>query len=161
MISVIFSTITHGSSEDMLNATYTAWSNAFTDLKDIPGIEWALLFEPLPPAIYNKAKTGSNVLGLSGQQENLMVLLLSAGWDNESDDLLVMNTTKKVLARIKSDATKLGEDNDYLYLNYAADWQKPIASYGRDNVAKLQRVSRMYDPLGIFQKHVPGGFKLF
>ncbi|KAK1086311.1 hypothetical protein LTR48_003687, partial [Friedmanniomyces endolithicus] len=50
--------------------------------------------------------------------------------------------------------------NEYLYLNYAAPWQKPIAGYGAANVANLMAVSRKYDPLQVFQKQVPGGFKL-
>jgi hypothetical protein len=35
-----------------------------------------------------------------------------------------------------------------------------IEGYGAANVAFLRDVSRKYDPLGVFQKLVPGGFKL-
>jgi hypothetical protein len=57
-------------------------------------------------------------------------------------------------------AQTLGVDDPYLYLNYAASWQDPINSYGPASVANLQAVSRKYDPSGVFQKQVPGGFKL-
>lgn len=48
-----------------------------------------------------------------------------------------------------------------MYMNYAYTSQDPIGSYGEENKAELQRVSNRYDPQGLFQKGVPGGFKLF
>ena len=36
----------------------------------------------------------------------------------------------------------------------------PIAGYGEENVEILQKVSRKYDPEGVFQRLVSGGFKL-
>jgi len=32
--------------------------------------------------------------------------------------------------------------------------------YGRDSAANMRRVSEKYDREGVFQKNVPGGFKL-
>lgn len=49
----------------------------------------------------------------------------------------------------------------WLYLNYAAQDQDPIASYGADSVERLKAASRKFDPQGLFQRNVPGGFKLF
>ena len=49
----------------------------------------------------------------------------------------------------------------YLYLNYAAPSQDPIAGYGNVNLAALRRVSRIYDPDQVFQNLVPGGYKLY
>lgn len=48
----------------------------------------------------------------------------------------------------------------FQYLNYADTSQHPIASYGPENVARLKAASRKYDHNGVFQKLVPGGFKL-
>lgn len=51
----------------------------------------------------------------------------------------------------------------FVYLNYAFDFQDPIGSYGEKNQAFLQETSKnyRYNPEGLFQKGVPGGFKLF
>ena len=54
----------------------------------------------------------------------------------------------------------MGAYNTYLYLNYAASFQDPIAGYGNASVSMLQAVSKKYDPDQLFQKQVPGGFKL-
>ena len=55
----------------------------------------------------------------------------------------------------------MGLLHEFEYLNYADSSQDPIASYGADNVERLRATSRKYDPHGVFQKQVPGGFKLW
>ncbi|KAI9746929.1 MAG: hypothetical protein M1835_002318, partial [Candelina submexicana] len=50
--------------------------------------------------------------------------------------------------------------NNFQYLNYADTKQNPIAGYGQANVDKLVAASKKYDPAQVFQKLVPGGFKL-
>ena len=45
-------------------------------------------------------------------------------------------------------------------MNYAYPTQPVIASYGGENVRFLRNVSNKFDPQGVFQKLVPGGFKL-
>ncbi|KAI4704466.1 hypothetical protein J4E81_001532 [Alternaria sp. BMP 2799] len=49
----------------------------------------------------------------------------------------------------------------YKYLNFAASFQDPLGSYGGVELGKMREVARKYDPTGIFQTQVPGGFKLF
>lgn len=46
-------------------------------------------------------------------------------------------------------------------MNYASAGQPVIEGYGEENVRFLREVSRKYDPKGVFQRRVPGGFKLF
>lgn len=48
----------------------------------------------------------------------------------------------------------------FQYLNYAAPFQDPLASYGVKNLQRLREVSKKYDPDQVFQRLVPGGFKL-
>lgn len=46
-------------------------------------------------------------------------------------------------------------------MNYAAPFQDPIGSYGKENNAELQATSKKYDPEGLLQKGVLGRWKLF
>lgn len=62
---------------------------------------------------------------------------------------------------IDAEAIQRGQAVPYKYLDYAWDFQDPIGSYGGGNVEKLKEVSKKFDPKGLFQKGVPGGFKLF
>lgn len=47
------------------------------------------------------------------------------------------------------------------WMSTACHFQDPIGSYGANNKQKMQEVSKKYDPEGVFQKAVVGGFKLF
>ena len=64
-------------------------------------------------------------------------------------------------SKINALAQSMGLLHEFEYLNYADSSQNPIASYGADNVRRLRAMSRKYDPHGVFQRQVPGGFKLW
>jgi hypothetical protein len=89
------------------------------------------------------------------------VVLLGVSWGDEADDDTIVNGVVDLFTKFDAYASSKGGLNDYTYLNYAYPTQKPIQGYGATNVAKLQSISKKYDPTGVFQKLVPGGFKLF
>ncbi|KAF4169039.1 hypothetical protein CNMCM6936_009636 [Aspergillus lentulus] len=150
---------THASTVPMLNATYLRWSTSLAAIEDVPGIVWSISLEPLPPAIYARGST-MNSMGLSQASGALVVTLLSATWEDEADDGKVEQAARALFAGIEEDARKLDAVEPYRYLNYAAEWQDPIASYGKKSVEKLQQVSQAVDPKGIFKNKMPGGFKI-
>lgn len=43
----------------------------------------------------------------------------------------------------------------------AAGFQQIFPGYGTENHQKLQSISQKYDPYGVFQTLMPGGFKVF
>ncbi len=55
---------------------------------------------------------------------------------------------------------KMGTSHPFLYLNFALSTQNPFCSYGKANVAFLRSMAKKYDPAGVFQRLVPGGFKI-
>lgn len=48
----------------------------------------------------------------------------------------------------------------FRYLNYSDISQDPLRTYGESNVKQMKEVAVKYDPMGIFQTRVPGGFKI-
>lgn len=100
-------------------------------------------------------------MGLDNRNESLVLCLLAPFWPNEADSPAMIAGTKSLIASIEKEAKAEGLYHDYKYLNYAASFQNPIASYGPKAVTKLKAVSRKYDPHGLFQTGVPGGFKVF
>lgn len=80
-------------------------------------------------------------------------------WIRTADNDRVEKTIQRVMDDIKDTAKKQGLWNKFLYLNSAGQWQDVISSYGKKNV-NLKEVSKKYDPDGLFQKAVPGGYKL-
>lgn len=88
------------------------------------------------------------------------VLLLSAFWPSTSANVFVQQTAQTVMQKANEAARDMGMLHKFVYLNYANQAQDPILSYGRENVARLKAAEMRYDPRGVFQRQVPGGFKL-
>lgn len=108
----------------------------------------------------HSAATGGNSLGLDRTEDDRLLYCLTVAWENEADDDVVYGGMKDLLDLAAEDAKAHDVFDEYIFLNYATPWQDPIASYGRDNVEAMQATSKRYDPGQIFQKAVPGGFKL-
>ena len=72
----------------------------------------------------------------------------------------MISAAQKLIADIDAATKERGVFNKFKYLNYAANWQRPMEGYGEESVQRLKAVSAKYDPEGLFQKNVPGGFKV-
>jgi hypothetical protein len=81
-------------------------------------------------------------------------------WTDTSSDTKVLAAHQRMIDRMAAAAEALGLDFRYLYQNYAAQSQDVFASYGEANHARLQRISKKYDPKQVFQRLQPGYFKL-
>ncbi|KAK3075441.1 hypothetical protein LTR53_001226 [Teratosphaeriaceae sp. CCFEE 6253] len=158
----LFVTGTYDNSAKMMSKIFDIANATAQPLRGVPNLAYSLSFQPVPTIITTKAATrGGNSLGLNAADGNLFNLLLTVSWDTVADDALVNKQAKALFDQSEAVAKTLGLYNEYLYLNYAAPWQDPISGYGAANKAQLQAVSKKYDPLGVFQTQVPGGFKLF
>ncbi|CAI6336543.1 unnamed protein product [Periconia digitata] len=105
-------------------------------------------------------KNGGNALGLDPAGGPYFVMNMGANWDNVADDARILKFHADVIDAVKAEAKKTGVDNDFIYMNYASQFQDPVASYGAANHQKLKSVSRKYDPQQVFQDLQPGYFKL-
>lgn len=85
---------------------------------------------------------------------------MSWGWNLVSDDAYVYNLIQETYEMVISLAKQRGVWDPYIFLNDAFMTQKVMSSYGADSFAKMKAVSAKYDPHGMFQTQVPGGFKL-
>jgi hypothetical protein len=158
----LFVTSTYKNSAELMAVFYETAQDVAQPLRTVPGIVWSSSFQPQPTIINDKAATtGGNSLGLDESDGNLFNTLLNIMWEDEADDALVYAQAKELFAQVDAKAKELGVYHSYIYLNYAAPWQDPISGYGADPKRQLQETSKLYDPTGVFQKNVPGGFKLF
>ncbi|KAH7549081.1 hypothetical protein BM1_10466 [Bipolaris maydis] len=129
-------------------------------LAHVPGILPAHTLQVVTkPQLKNMEKNGGNALGLSVSDAPFLVLLQSFAWLNAEDDELVLKTAADMVAQIKKVSKDLGVDHDYLYMNYASQFQDVIASYG-ESAKKLKDIAHKYDPEGVFQTLQPGYHKL-
>lgn len=82
------------------------------------------------------------------------------GWTGKDQDDLFEAQGAWLIDKVKEYTVTVGADNEYIYLDYADEIQDPLGSYGADNVYKMRAVAQKYDPKGVFQRQVPGGFKI-
>ncbi|KAL6895347.1 hypothetical protein HDV57DRAFT_479239 [Trichoderma longibrachiatum] len=158
----LFATLTFGTSSEAMLDIFKSLNGSLYDFNPAGGVTWNFAFEPLPSVMLSHAAaTGGNVLGLSPEDGNSVILLFSALWPNSSSNDVVYRKGRDAFAAIKAVAERKGVLRKFEYLNYAGPHQSPLASYGADNLEFLRQVSKKYDPAGVFQRKVPGGFKLW
>jgi len=105
------------------------------------------------------SKYGGNALGLS-TNEPLILLELAYMWESAADDERILQACKNIIERTVTKSREWGLAEEYLYMNYASQFQDVVPSYGKENHERLFEVARKYDPGGVFQKLQPGYFKL-
>ncbi|KAI5203357.1 hypothetical protein E4T39_04194 [Aureobasidium subglaciale] len=122
-----------------------------------------LTYQPISKSWITAAKQkGGDAFDLNPSNGNLMALEFSASWARAADDYKVLSFFRKTAANITSQAKKLGMGYDFEYLNDAATGQNPFPTYGGGkSLPKLQKIAKDFDSKGVYQKLMPGGFKLF
>ncbi|KAJ0120475.1 fad binding domain containing protein [Diaporthe amygdali] len=130
-------------------------------VSDVPGANPVMVWKGITEGLLNATKKhGGNPLGLSAEDGPFYLIQLSCWWENEEDDPRMYRMISTVLKRIKAAAVSEGVQNDWVYMNYASQFQDVISSYGAENKAALKSVAAKYDPTGVFQRLQPGYFKL-
>ncbi|RDW67443.1 FAD-binding oxidoreductase [Aspergillus mulundensis] len=128
------------------------------------GKDWSIMVIIQPwPKIYwqrNQNNGVGNVLGLDRFDENMLQVLYDYSWDNAADDALFQRLCEEAMAELDAYAQSIGKYNEYIYLNYADVTQNPLRGYGDENVEFIRQVAARYDPEAVFQRQVPGGFKV-
>ncbi|RMZ06345.1 hypothetical protein D0864_02263 [Hortaea werneckii] len=158
----MFVTSTYSNSAEMLKQIFLMANETVRQMEDVSGLLFILSSQPEPTIIQKaSAEAGGNSLGLTVEDGPLFNFQWTLTWDDAEDDERVEQQVRDAYDQAERKAKELGVQQKFIYLNYAAQWQDPISGYGEEVVKRLQHVSRKYDPTGVFQKQVPGGFKLF
>ena len=121
-----------------------------------------LTFQSLAPPPRNGSTPNSLGFGPDfTPEQNLVFLQLEFYYDDAGADKGLNNALKEFIDMFDTLTEEEGVKARFVYLNFAAWFQNPLAGYGKAQVDKLRAVSKKYDPTGVFQKQVVGGFKLF
>ncbi len=132
-----------------------------TAIADAPALVPAATLQVITvPQLEKMAKNGGNPLGLSTADGPLILLNLNMMWSDIADDTRILKANSNIIKRADAEASKRGLNNDYIYMNYASQFQAVIPSYGAANQQRLKNVAKKYDPTGVFQDLQPGYFKL-
>ncbi|KAI1370392.1 FAD-binding domain-containing protein [Hypoxylon crocopeplum] len=145
----------------LMEAFHKKWQNMLSKIQDVEGLTFSFWFHPITKAMLeSSAKAGGNAMSISPSDGPLFIVLVNPGWDRPGDDERVFAVVQDFVAEIRQLAKEKKLLHRYIFMNYAYQADDTIAGYGEESILKLRDTSRKYDPEGIFQKGVPGGFKL-
>lgn len=119
----------------------------------------ALYYEPLPATMFD-ASAGDDLMGMGASTPDLTIWLAYWTWTDAADDAKVAALAAKQYTTCDGIAAKLGTKHPLIYANYANALQNPYQTFQGGAVAKLKAAAAKYDPQGVFQNLVPGGFKI-
>ncbi|KAL8935891.1 MAG: hypothetical protein Q9211_004465 [Gyalolechia sp. 1 TL-2023] len=161
-LSNLYATLTFSNNETVLNGVVDILGDELRKYKDQDFFVYTTAqFQPLPRVFIERSlERGGNVLGLERNLDNNILFLLDIAWKGAQNDAKVYQVADEVIGRLQQYARSVGGLKDFQYLNYASRNQDPLGSYGRAAFNKIKRASAKYDPGQVFQKLVPGGFKL-
>jgi hypothetical protein len=155
----LFATLTFKRSALFMEEFFKLAQSTVPDIENTFGLIFSISYQALPHSYYSKG-AADNSLGLEDDQDDLIIALLSVTWQLGLDDANVYGAVDRLIKGGQERADQLGVGHNFVYLNYARASQDPIASYGPVSVQRLRDASAKYDPNGVFQKLVPGGFKI-
>ncbi|KAL3463406.1 hypothetical protein BJX64DRAFT_120493 [Aspergillus heterothallicus] len=151
-----FRTMSSRPSLEVYQAIEHARAEQVAALADVEGVILTTVFQPMSSLAMKRSAESPLGLEPVGQQW----FLAMGDWKNAADEDRVRAAVKAIVDTAESLAKETGVYLDYKYTNYASRDQDALATYGEENIAKLNEVSEKYDPLGIFQNLQSGGWLL-
>ncbi|KAI4241491.1 MAG: hypothetical protein LQ352_007433 [Teloschistes flavicans] len=128
-------------------------------MKRVNGGTQVLIPQPISKTMVDTAKrTGGRPQGLRSRAQ--LWMNMSWGWNLAKDDAYVYALIKETYEKVDALTKQRGLYDPYIFLNDAFPQQKVLRSYGAESFNRMLAVSKKYDPRGMFQTQVPGGFKL-
>lgn len=122
----------------------------------------SLVLQPLPRTFgEHSAARGGNMFGLDRVEGDCALLVAAVEVATpEISDTIGFPALKGAIDEIEAFAESVGGNVGFRYLNYCDGSQDPFATYGEANIRKMKDAAAKYDPTGVFQTRVPGGFKI-
>ncbi|KAL4942241.1 hypothetical protein BDV06DRAFT_192579 [Aspergillus oleicola] len=147
--------------EDFANWLVKRWFEINSRVSSIPDAMVGLTFQVITePMLEKMSNAGGNALGLDTSSGPILLVHVLGMWNSASDDETIYQFLDEFFDTATEEAESRELDNDFIYMNYASQFQDVILSYGEDNKARLQEIASKYDPDGVYQKLQPGHFKL-
>lgn len=102
---------------------------------------------------------GGNALGLDSAHVYLCYAEV-VEWIGSAYDEIVASWVEETTYKINNATQKAGLHDAFNYIGDAAGFQSIFPGYGAENHEKLRDIAKKYDPRGVFQTLMPGGFKV-
>ncbi|KAL8823933.1 MAG: hypothetical protein Q9191_005428 [Dirinaria sp. TL-2023a] len=161
------STATKSSAEAvrLINTTLFDCVAASPQLKSVRGLQVTNTYQTFTSAMIKAAQAaGGDAIGLHNPNDSgINSVLYGANWEDAKDDATVNKFIEYAVDTLDQRAKTRGLYYDSVWINDAAPFQTKnvFPKYGDGaNYPKLKAIAKKYDPDGVFQHLLPGGFKL-
>ncbi|KAG4274335.1 FAD binding domain-containing protein [Fusarium proliferatum] len=144
---------------ELMQSAFDIWSEESASIASFAAQQLQLQIFTRSQLAFMK-RNGGNPTGMAKETRPVGFVNLLTMWEKSEDDKHVYQVQQRMEDRINAAAKKRGLDSIFKYTNYASQFQDPFAGYGSDNKKQLLKIAKKYDPEGVFQTLVEGGFKL-
>lgn len=125
---------------------------------EVDGLNPILAVQYMTEAVIEGAgRNGGNVTGVAGTRP-FILYNSEPRWTHTRDNTRVFVAINRAFKRMSAESRRLGTNHEFLYSNYASDYQDALTSYGVGPNEFLRKVSHKYDPDGVFQTMRSSGF---
>ena len=158
--------ITIRPSIDLFRAIYKRFKETLDLLKEsVTDLSYFLIMQPLTVGFLRKSceqwpAGSSNSQGLRPEDGPLLTVLVLPTWSSSKDDELMFSETEKLMNDIKIISINFGLDHRYIFPNHSWGRQNILAGYGEERLAELKKTQEKWDPEGLFQTVIGGGYKI-
>ncbi|KAL2678954.1 hypothetical protein Neosp_009708 [[Neocosmospora] mangrovei] len=159
----VWVTMTFKANPIVLRRVVERWNAFVTQMQEsMPADDFQaqMNFQHLP-TFYGRTIRGGNVLGLdSALTDNSVLWVNIVNVQTADQEAIARLLTNTLRAELEDFAMSEDSSVRFRYLNYAEPSQNPLGGYGVENARYIRDVVAKYDPRGLFQTRVPGGFKI-
>lgn len=144
------------------NKTFFEVIDANPSIKAAKGMLVAATYQTISQSWVQQAvASGGDAIDLEPSDGGLISFLGAMLWDNSSDDEQAYEFAYSMIETLTERVRQAKQDYPFTYINDAALDQPVYQYYGRGkSLPRMQAVAKAYDPHGVFQSLLPGGFKL-
>lgn len=145
----------------LMELFHQKWEELLDKVKDAEGFIFSFGFHPLTKTLLESSeRAGGNAMNIPPSDGPLFIVLINPVWKQAEDDERIFAEVGKFVAELRLLASEKGLLHRYIFTNYGYSKDDVVAGYGEESVSRLRETSKKYDPEGVFQRSVPGGFKL-
>ncbi|KAL8854826.1 MAG: hypothetical protein Q9221_000332 [Calogaya cf. arnoldii] len=161
-LSNLYATLTLTNNVTILNNVAQILNDEIAYYENDTFLEYgSILLQPLPRLFTdNSIERGGNVLGLDRYEDDNIIFQLDLAWNGTQFDEKARRVADKVMRDITTYLEGEKALKPFQYINYAFQDQDPLGGYGPTALDKIKAASAKYDVGQVYQKLVPGGFKL-
>lgn len=159
----LFATTSFAPSAEMMEEFFQLADKSFNvdRLLDLAGFTVSMAYQPVP-SVMSERHGAVDSLGPIQTQGNLVYVHLAVATDDEEkqSDNTIEDVIHQFLTAADEKAKSLGVYRSFLQGTYAESWQNPLERRTTGTLEELLAAANKYDPGQVFQRQVPGGFKL-